>query len=180
MSPETPLCGSSLDWMDPGPSADRGSRGPAGEDERRHRSPDTRRGTPTAHRAPDVVGIPGDSPTGEQGRPPPRVLVPDGSRSGGRQRGLGGPAAKPLTSKLATRVRFPSPARPLTSGFRRAGSRGADRLASASRSTTTDGFTATDRWRSDERSRCHALRNASRSALIVSACVVGMPCGKPS
>ena len=25
----------------------------------------------------------------------------------------------------------------------------------------------------------HALMNASRSALIVSACVVGMPCGKP-
>jgi hypothetical protein len=29
-------------------------------------------------------------------------------------------------------------------------------------------------------SRSHAFRNASRSALIVAACVVGMPCGKPS
>jgi hypothetical protein len=28
-------------------------------------------------------------------------------------------------------------------------------------------------------SRPHAFRKASRSALIVSACVVGMPCGKP-
>jgi hypothetical protein len=27
--------------------------------------------------------------------------------------------------------------------------------------------------------RCHALRKANRSALMVSACVVGMPCGKP-
>ena len=27
--------------------------------------------------------------------------------------------------------------------------------------------------------RRQAFRNASRSALIVSACVVGMPCGKP-
>jgi hypothetical protein len=28
-------------------------------------------------------------------------------------------------------------------------------------------------------SRTYAFRKASRSALIVSACVVGMPCGKP-
>ena len=28
-------------------------------------------------------------------------------------------------------------------------------------------------------SRPYAFRKASRSALIVSACVVGMPCGKP-
>ena len=27
--------------------------------------------------------------------------------------------------------------------------------------------------------RCHAFRKASRSALTFSACVVGMPCGKP-
>jgi hypothetical protein len=27
--------------------------------------------------------------------------------------------------------------------------------------------------------RCHCFRKANRSALMVSACVVGMPCGKP-
>jgi hypothetical protein len=27
--------------------------------------------------------------------------------------------------------------------------------------------------------QCHVFRKANRSALMVSACVVGMPCGKP-
>jgi NADH dehydrogenase len=44
---------------------------------------------------------------------------------------------------------------------------------------TSFGGPAGETTRSLARPRCHARRKASRSALMVSACVVGIPCGKP-